>query len=118
MKGSSSSRGVATTFFMVSSPVSRCDSLFLDLIRPALRSALPVEEREDGASEVRREEHVVVRDIGQNRESVLRHVLTLPARVLEAAAEQLIKLHDVLGTGHVGVTVHQHNGHGELLHVL
>jgi len=59
-----------------------------------------------------------VGDVGQDRETVLRHVLTHPARVLEAAAEQLVELDDVLGSEHVAVAVHQHDGHAQLLHVL
>src|SRR5215207_3854025 len=69
-RGSSSSSGVATTFFMVSFPVGCDDSLPLDLIGPALRSALPVEERQDRRSEVWREKHLVMGDVGQNREAV------------------------------------------------
>src|SRR5688572_23820497 len=67
-------------------PGSRGGSLSLYLIGPALQSALPIEERENGARKVRREERLVVREIRKNREPVARHVLALPSRILEATA--------------------------------
>jgi hypothetical protein len=55
-----------------------------------------------------------VGDVGDDRQAVLGHVLAVPARVSEPAAEQLIELHLVLGTDHVGVAERQHHGHLQL----
>ena len=88
------------------------------LFGPAARGALSVEEWLYGRDQRRRQENLVVREVGQNREPILRHVLALPAGVLQAAAEQLVELNDVLGPVHVGVAVNQHDRHPQLLDVL
>ena len=56
------------------------------------RSALAVEERQHRTAERRCDAHLIVSEVGQDREAVLRHVLAAPAGVLQAAAQQVVEL--------------------------
>jgi len=53
-------------------------------VRPAARAALAVEERQRRRHERWRHEHLVVGEVRQDREAILRHVLAHPTRVLQA----------------------------------
>src|SRR5713226_1872725 len=77
------------------------DLLRAHLVVPALGAVLAVQERQSGIDQLRCEAHFVVREVRQNRQAILRHVLALPAGVLESTAEQLVELHDVLRPVHV-----------------
>src|SRR5213080_5568907 len=63
------------------------------LLVPALGAALAVKERQSGVDQLRCEAHFVVREVRQDCQAIQRHVLALPAGVLQAAAEQLVELH-------------------------
>src|SRR3954471_5096407 len=43
-----------------------------------------------------RHRHLVMRDVRQKRESVLRHMLALPARILQPATEPMIEAHHMV----------------------
>ena len=57
----------------------------------------PVEERQNRCGQHRRVADLVVREIRNNGEPILRHVLAHPAGILQPTAEQLIKRDDVVG---------------------
>src|SRR5688572_12766792 len=63
---------------------------------PRRRLAHSVQEGQHCRSKRWRREDLVVRQVGQDREAVLRHVLPLPAGVFQSAAEQLVEGNDVL----------------------
>src|SRR6266446_109449 len=84
---------------------ARWDLLRAHLLVPALGAALTVQERQSGVDQLRCEAHFVVRQVRQNREPVLRHVLPLPAGILQSTAEQLVELHLMLRPKHVAVAV-------------
>src|SRR5437764_9899116 len=85
--------------------------------RPIFWRGHAIQERQSSICQLRRGAHFVVREVRQNRQAILRHVLALPAGVLQSAAEQLVELHLVLRPVHVAVAEDQHHGHGQLLDV-
>jgi len=50
-----------------------------------------------------------MRQIRKYRKSILRHVLSLPARIFQSAAEEMVERNNVFGSNHVGVPKHQHD---------
>ena len=58
-----------------------------NLLRPALHPALPIEKRQHGLRQRGRHERFVMREVGQNCQAVLRHVLPHPAGVFQSAAQ-------------------------------
>src|SRR6266853_6265112 len=70
--------------------------LRVHLLAPALGAARAVQERQSSVDQLWREADFVVREIRQDRQTILRHVLALPAGILQSAAEQLVELHHVL----------------------
>src|SRR5258706_6473690 len=85
--------------------------LLLHVIRPALCPALAIEEREHGVPHRRRDTHLVVRQIGQNGESVPGHVLPLPPGILQSPPEEMIELDHVLQPEHVAIALDEHDRH-------
>src|SRR5881396_1289174 len=79
------------------------------LLAPALGAALAVKERQSGVDHLRGEAHFIVREIRQDCQAIQRHVLALPAGVLQAAAEQMVELHRVLRADHVAVAVDEYH---------
>ena len=65
---------------------ARWDLLRAHLLVPALCAALAVQERQNGVDQLRCEAHFIVCEVRQNRQAILRHVLALPAGVLQSAA--------------------------------
>src|SRR5258708_16334176 len=85
--------------------------LAIQLVRRSKRAALAVKKRQGGIDQLRCDAHFVVRDVRQDRQAILRHVLTLPTGILQSTAEQLVELPEVLPPVHVTVDVYE-----DLLH--
>jgi hypothetical protein len=64
-------------------------SISAHLLVPAFGGALAVDKRQRGVNHLRCETHFVVRDVWQDCQTILRHVLTLPvwSAFMEVAAE-------------------------------
>lgn len=67
-------------------------SIASSVARPLPGAAFAVQERQGDRRELGRLEDLVVSEVGEDREPVLRHVFAHPARVSEPAAEELIEL--------------------------
>jgi len=50
-----------------------------------------------------------MRQIRKYRKSILRHVPSLPARIFQSAAEEMVERNNVSGSNHIGVPKHQHD---------
>src|SRR6266545_2476256 len=88
-------------------------SLPVHLLAPALGAARAVQERQSGVGHLRCDAHFVMCHVRQYRQVILRHVLALPAGILQSGAEQLVELHFVLRPKHVAVAVNEHYRHGQ-----
>src|SRR5437016_9262429 len=68
------------------SPPGLLRLLRVHMLVRALGAALAVKERQSGVDHLRCEAHFVVREVRQNRQAILRHVLALPAGILQSTA--------------------------------
>src|SRR5207248_383117 len=79
------------------------DPSFVTRRGPDTCSLLTVQERQHRGHQGGRHKHLVMREVGKNRQAILRHMLALPPRVFQATAEQLIEPYDVFETNHIAV---------------
>src|SRR6266542_3545452 len=89
----------------------------LSRARPIFWRGDAIQERQSSICQLRRGAHFVVCEVRQNRQAILRHMLALPARILQSPAEQLVELHLVLRPKHVAVAIDKHHRHRQLLDV-